>query len=337
MISDARDGRGELPDDWRRLRAELDAGFARWTEAFFGDLSLSEFEAIRQALIAGKRVRGGLVCLVCEALGGDVEAALPRAVAIECIQAASLIHDDYVDADRIRRGRPALWTVTGPRKAVLLGDVMFATVIRKMVALSARDGAVVAGAIATMASGAYREFTEPNALAYAIAKGEYRRKCYEEIIQLKTGALFSAAAELGAVAADAPGDRVTRASAFGARLGQAYQIADDLAEIGRLDDPSNDLGDRLPALIPVLLYFCPEAGRSIMGLLAREQSAAWPDGILDTLKRRMREAIVSRLHLAARELKGFPAGASARMEAMAGAIVQVMAQEAERNPAELVL
>jgi hypothetical protein len=262
-------------------------------------------------------------------------------VAIECIQAASLIHDDYVDADRIRRGRPALWTVAGPRKAVLLGDVMFATVIRKMVELSARDGAVVAGAIATMASGGYREFTEPEILAYAIAKGEYRRKCYEEIIQLKTGALFAAAAELGAVAADAPGDRVTRASAFGAKVGQAYQIADVLAEVWRLDAPSNGLGDRLPALIPALLYFCPEAGRSITDLLAREQGAAqystWSGGLLDTLKRRMREAIASRLRLAAYEIRSFPAGASVRMEAMAGAIVQMMAQEAERTPAELVL
>jgi len=56
-----------------------------------------------------------------EALGGGLESAIPRAIAVEFIQAATLIHDDFVDQDTLRRNRPAVWTVEGARRAVLIG------------------------------------------------------------------------------------------------------------------------------------------------------------------------------------------------------------------------
>ena len=108
-------------------------------------------------LAEGKRLRGSLTCLVAEALGGTLEQALPAALAVEVIQAASLVHDDFVDGDTLRRGRPAAWTLLSARRAVLLADLMFATAIEKMTQAGGREGETLAHAIAAMAQGAFQE------------------------------------------------------------------------------------------------------------------------------------------------------------------------------------
>src|SRR4051812_24290921 len=116
----------------RSIQTELDQELMRWVSGFSRDFSTKPPEPMRQALADGKQARGCLTCLVSQALGGEITTAIPRAVAIECIQAACLIHDDYIDQDTMRRNRRATWTVEGARKAVLLGDIVFATAIQRM-------------------------------------------------------------------------------------------------------------------------------------------------------------------------------------------------------------
>ncbi|MEW5790282.1 MAG: polyprenyl synthetase family protein [Pseudomonadota bacterium] len=100
-------------DYWAAIRDRVDAGIDAWIPELANGLAHEQSLSIRRALKDGKRLRGTIVCLTCEALGGPIEEGIPRAVAIECIQAASLIHDDYVDKDTIRRHRPAIWTLEG--------------------------------------------------------------------------------------------------------------------------------------------------------------------------------------------------------------------------------
>ena len=107
------------------IDAELEARVGEW----FSGLPPAHLKALRAILADGKRLRGCLACLVVEALGGRIESALPAGLAVEIIHAASLVHDDFVDGDALRRGRAAAWTVLTPRRAVLLADVMFATAI----------------------------------------------------------------------------------------------------------------------------------------------------------------------------------------------------------------
>jgi hypothetical protein len=251
-----------------------------------------------------------LVCLVNQALGGKIAGALPRAVAIECIQAASLIHDDYVDNDVIRRKRPATWTVEGPRRAVLLGDVIFATAIQSMVELSNEDGITVTRAIATVANGAYQELVWRAQPIDDSNVNRYEGNSYERIIYLKTGALFGAACQLGAIATGASPEICALAYAFGARTGEAYQIADDLADFAVLWGFRQERIEKLPALLPALNYFCYKVGLPIPCHLFDQQYGLhdWCQRIGVDFIRHMEHEVNQRVDLAESYAGQFPGG-----------------------------
>jgi hypothetical protein len=141
MRSEALSATPSSPDlhwYWEQVRSRIDAELAQSAPVLFERASADLQKAVQRTIAGGKRIRGCLVCLVCEALDGGIEAAVPRALAIEYVQTASLLHDDFVDDDRVRRHRAAEWTVQGARRAVLLADVVFATAIEHMAdALSA--------------------------------------------------------------------------------------------------------------------------------------------------------------------------------------------------------
>ncbi len=302
-------------DYWEGIRRRLEKEFGQWVPELFGDLPDPQVQSVHRSLEAGKRIRGCLVCLVCEALGGTIQSAISRAVGIECIQAASLIHDDYVDGDRVRRNQPAEWTLQGSRQAVLLGDVMFATVIRNMMEMGVAEGSVVANVIATMAKGAYQEHVDRSNLDHSVSEGTYRSETYERIIHLKTGALFGAAAQLGAIAAGASASVRTQAFTFGCRLGEAYQIADDLAEMVKLEQLPEARRVELSAVAPILFRFsrmCPVDLLSVLNENRREQSK-WVDEELPLIKDRMRGEISTRSQSAISELIDFPGNRHTRL------------------------
>ena len=320
------EGHVDFSTRWRAIKARLDTELARCIPEFFRDLSAAELATIHRILANGKRIRGCLVLLVSDALGGKVENAILRAVAIECIQAASLIHDDYVDDDTRRRNRPATWTVEGPRKAVLLGDLIFATAIEKMMAISRRDGLAVAQAIATMASGAYQEPIDPFDLARAVADGRYRPEVYHRIIHLKTGTLFGAAAQVGAIAAGASPAIRTLAFAWGARGGEGYQIADDIEEVVTLEERPEDLPARISRLAPLFLCFSQETNFQSSHLAAGREVdfREWLGNARTVLETRMRHEIAARLDLAAKMVGDFPKTLDTRMlRAVPSAIIRM--------------
>jgi hypothetical protein len=196
----------------------------------------------------GKRLRATVVLAVSDALAGNRDHALRYAAVIECVHAASLVHDDLVDDDRMRRGRPATWIVHGARRAVLLADVMFATALQRSGELRKQGVVTVARAIAMLAAGAYGEPLAGTELQVLDGVASYERT-----IRLKCGSLFAAAAELGAIAARArPGIR-RAAFEFGMRIGEAYQIADDLDDMvhnGRVFAPDH------ASMLDALLVWC---------------------------------------------------------------------------------
>jgi geranylgeranyl pyrophosphate synthase len=100
---------------------------------------------------------------------------------------------------------------------------MFATALERMARLGAAEAATLAHAIASMARGAFDEVLDEHS-------------GYAHTIRCKTGSLFAAAARLGALAAAAGLSQLEAASEFGMCLGEAYQVADDLADVGELRD-----------------------------------------------------------------------------------------------------
>lgn len=327
-------GHVDFPAYWRAIKAPLERELARSIPEIFGDLAAGHVDTIQQILAGGKRIRGCLVCLVTDALGGNIEAAIPRAIAIECIQAASLIHDDYVDRDTRRRNRPATWTVEGSRKAVLLGDLIFAVAIEKMMEISRWDGLAAARAVATMASGAYQEPIDPLDLARAVAAADHPPQLYDRIIHLKTGALFGAAAKVGAVAAGASVAMRRRAFEFGGRVGEAYQIADDLEEVLALETRTENLSAEIPGLAPLFLCFSEKTGFQASHLAAGREAEfrEWFSDARPVLEVRMRQAIAARLDLAAKAIEEVPDARAARLlHAAPSAIVRMEGELTARS------
>ncbi len=252
---------------WQTRKPILDDALNRALSGLLGGITVSDTAFLMASLEAGKKIRGGLTCLVSEALGGTIESAIPRAVSVEMIQVATLIHDDFVDQDTVRRGRPATWTIEGARRAVLIGDVIFASAIKMMSDLGREDGATVSDAIAQVSRGALHEPLDPLVLAGEIESGRVNGRLYQKVIRLKTGILFGAACRLGAIAAGAD-DKLKDASfRYGLRIGEAYQIADDVQEVRAHLSSRTVHPQQMVALAPALLHFVSEMRPYIPDLL----------------------------------------------------------------------
>jgi len=287
-------------DYWKATRERLDAEFECQVPRFFDRQPAPVVAAIREVLTGGKRLRGCLVCLLSEALGGTPAAALPRALAVECVQAASLIHDDLIDGDTLRRNRAATWTIKGPRRAVLLGDLIFATALQRMAELSRDDALALGEAIATMATGAYQEPLVPPDLEQDLAVDT--ASFYPQLIYLKSGALFGTAARMGALAAGASAPLAALAFEYGARTGEAYQIADDLQDLVEPAADGPTTAAQLPLLAPALRHFCAEVDLASQAVLTAETAARLRprlrNGMLAAIEARLQQAMAAADQLA---------------------------------------
>ena len=207
-------------------------------DAYLADLSppgapdLAAFDAaLRYPLEAGgKRLRPVLLLATVEALGGDVEAALPTAAALEYVHTFSLVHDDLpaLDDDDLRRGRPTTHVAFGEDVAILVGDALLNCAYRLVLERQAGPAerrlavlAALAAAVDGMIRGQYLDLRPDGAADEATL----RRLC-----ALKTGRLIEASvgAGLELVAAD-DGTRAAY-GAFAAELGVGFQIVDDVLD-----------------------------------------------------------------------------------------------------------
>ena len=194
------------------------------------------YEAQRYSLLSGgKRIRPALVIESCRMLGGDINAALPFACAIEMIHTYSLIHDDLpcMDDDDMRRGKPTCHKVFGEATATLAGDGLLtdAFAVCAMNPYVSGDCAATAVALLSGAAGSFGMVKGQMTDLY----GEENYLTEQELVELhmgKTGAMICASVQLGALAAGlAPSDeRTERLTAFAQRIGLAFQIIDDILD-----------------------------------------------------------------------------------------------------------
>ncbi len=196
-------------------------------------------QSMRYSLLAGgKRIRPMLVLEFCRISGGDVEKAMPVSCAIEMLHTYSLIHDDLpcMDNDGLRRGRPTNHVIYGECTAVLAGDTLqaeaFGTILRSGLPAErrARCAEILAGAagIDGMCGGQYLDMS-----------WEGRSLTEEELTDInarKTGALLVAACQMGVAAAGGTEKMIEAAGSFGAALGMAFQIRDDMLDVLSTDE-----------------------------------------------------------------------------------------------------
>ena len=191
-------------------------------------------DAMRYSLLAGgKRIRPMLVLEFCRVAGGDVEAAMPVACAVEMLHTYSLIHDDLpcMDNDDLRRGKPTNHKVYGECIATLAGDCLqaeaFGTILR--CALPAERKAVCAEILAGAAG------------LDGICGGQYMDMAWEgrtlsqdelnDINNRKTSALLIAACQMGVAAAGGKEEMLDCAARYAAAVGLAFQIRDDMLDV----------------------------------------------------------------------------------------------------------
>lgn len=179
-------------------------------------------KVIASVLRRGKRLRPVLLMMVFNALGGrDVERALDVACALELAHNASLAHDDVIDGDFERRGRPSLWRRIGVGRAVIEGH----RIINMAFQITLEEGLDIARiflkAWDRSSSGVLNEL---------LSKEPPSKLLYMRIIKEKTASLFEAAAESGALIAGVPKRVVELARKYGEWVGVAYQLADDYVD-----------------------------------------------------------------------------------------------------------
>jgi geranylgeranyl diphosphate synthase type I len=234
----------------------------------------------RPARTGGKRLRPLLTLLSCEAQGGRIEDALYGALALECVHAFSLVHDDIVDGDRERRGRPSLWAAAGMSLALNAGDALHALACATAWRAGAWTAGLVHGATMSMIEGQHLDLCAEGALAPTVVE-------WERLASRKTGALFAAAAAAGAASAGGADEVVERYWTLGESLGLAFQARDDV--LGVWGDPrvtgkpaGSDLARR-KASLPVACAL--DAGGA--AAVALRDDLANPGTSVDTLLKRL--------------------------------------------------
>ncbi|WP_224448006.1 polyprenyl synthetase family protein [Haloprofundus salilacus] len=171
------------------------------------------------SLAGGKRVRPTVTLLVCEAVGGDPADAVDFAVGVELVHNASLVVDDIIDRSDLRRGTPSAWAEYSYGSAILASDGLLG---EAFALFSAEEQAmqVVAESMVELGEGEATEL-----VAQPTDEEEYM-----ELARRKTGALFRAAAEVGAVAGGADPFAVESFGEYAERVGIAFQIRDDVLD-----------------------------------------------------------------------------------------------------------
>ena len=172
----------------------------------------------------GKRLRPVLTLSCARLCGYEGDRHVELAACVEFIHTATLLHDDVVDESDLRRGVPTANAVWDNKTSILVGDFLFSRAFEIMVA----DGSLkvlhtLSAASATIAEGEVHQLATTNDLSTTEEE-------YLEVISAKTAKLFEAAAQVGAIVADQPEAAERSLAAFGAHIGMAFQLIDDVLD-----------------------------------------------------------------------------------------------------------
>ncbi|MBM4196862.1 MAG: octaprenyl diphosphate synthase [Gammaproteobacteria bacterium] len=227
-------------DDWNALNREIRSQLG-------SDVAL--VNSVAQYIIGsgGKRLRPLLVLLASRACGYGGSQHVLSAAVIEFIHTATLLHDDVVDKSDLRRGQETANSVFGNQASVLVGDFLYSRAFQMMVQIGQmRIMDVMADATNTIAEGEVLQLMNCHDPDTTEAR-------YREVIYRKTGKLFEAGMQIGAILADQTRAVEESLKEYGKQLGLAFQLVDDAldyeadrAELGK--NIGTDLAEGKPTL-----------------------------------------------------------------------------------------
>ncbi|WP_299796258.1 polyprenyl synthetase family protein [Ramlibacter sp.] len=219
---------------WSTERLErVEEALSSWIPA---DTPASLGLAMRYAVLdGGKRLRPLLVLGASEAVGGNADAALRAACAVELIHAYSLVHDDMpcMDNDVLRRGKPTVHVAYGEATALLAGDALQALAFELLapegVGIPDRTQATLCRLLA-MAAGhagmAGGQAIDLAAVGKSLTESELR-----QMHRLKTGALLQASVMMGVACGEAGAQASAGLANYGRAMGLAFQVVDDILDV----------------------------------------------------------------------------------------------------------
>ncbi len=215
----------EFAEVVQNLRPDLDAVETRLREA--AEINFPMLGDIVDTLIGagGKRLRPLLLLLSAKPFEYDLASLVPAAAGIEMLHTASLVHDDTIDRAQLRRGKPTLNSMFDTGTVIMLGDYLFArSAMLAAETMNPRVVAVFASTLGYICDGQLHEILTAHSL-------EQTREDYERRIFGKTASLFAGAAEMGAIVAHASEAEIEAMRDFGADVGMAFQIVDDVLDL----------------------------------------------------------------------------------------------------------
>jgi len=194
----------------------------------------SLYEASMHLISAGgKKIRPTLALLSCQAVGGEIEDAINVATAIELIHTFSLIHDDIMDKDEMRRGEPSVHILWGESMAILAGDILFSKAFESTLKTKINEISYkrVTDALSAIIDSCIK-ICEGQALDIGFEENfNVKEEEYLEMIYKKTAALISAATRSGAIMGGGTPEEVEALGEYGKLIGLAFQIHDDYLDI----------------------------------------------------------------------------------------------------------
>ena len=189
--------------------------------------SWSEFHApLRYACEGGKRIRPLILVLSAECIRSKkVEPdAYLAASAIELLHTESIIHDDIIDEENQRRGKPSFHVKYGYNSSILTADFVLGVILN--ISSKLKDPRII-----NELSNAATKMTEGEMMEIKLGKEmDITEDDYIKVLEFKTASLFEASAKIGAITGGGDEDQIHTMTSFGNLLGIAYQIHDDLID-----------------------------------------------------------------------------------------------------------
>jgi geranylgeranyl pyrophosphate synthase len=228
---------GAATDLLIEARESIDSLLGDWAEHLQQEIGGRAGEALAYALkTPGKRVRAALLLGAYRAAGGSSPGIFGVAASVETVHAYSLVHDDLpcMDDDDLRRGRPTAHRVFDVPTATRVG-FMLVPIAARLLAVGARELGLGGPTLGRMASELFQAGGIEGMVGgqWLDLEAEGRTLALAELMTVhrgKTGALIQAACTLGGMAAEGPPQVLAALTAYGADVGLAFQIADDVLD-----------------------------------------------------------------------------------------------------------
>ncbi|MEM8812840.1 MAG: polyprenyl synthetase family protein [Pseudomonadota bacterium] len=225
-LSESGETRTSIADLVQLVSADMDRVNALILSKAGSDVDM--IPAIANHLIdsGGKRLRPMLTLASAGSYGYSGDGHVKLAASVEFMHTATLLHDDVVDESAMRRGKASARMVWGNQASVLVGDFLLGQAFKMMVEVGSLDCLrILSNAASVIAEGEVMQLTTAKNV-------ETTEDEYLAVIRAKTAALFSAAAEVGPVIADASKADQAAFRSYGTNLGLAFQLIDDALDYG---------------------------------------------------------------------------------------------------------